>query len=79
MKATVYIDAERVNSANNLTLYIDDNKVCSFDGGCSRSVQVEPGYHTIRVLVYNDCSENAYFLKPLSVYCEPGGEYDLTI
>lgn len=79
MKATIYLDAEHIDSANILTVYIDNSKVCSFDGGCSRSVQVEPGHHTIRVLVYNDCSENAYWLNPLSVYCEPGREYDLTI
>lgn len=79
MKATVYIDAKRIDSANNLTLYIDDQRICSFDGGCSRIVQVDPGYHTIQMQVYNDCSEHAYFLNPLSVHCEPGGEYDLTI
>ena len=75
--ATAYFDGRHIHSANNLTVYIDDEKKGSYDGGSSYSVKVTPGDHVIRILVYNDASEEAYWLGPFPAHFEAGMEYDL--
>lgn len=76
--STAYFDGRHLHSANNLTVYIDDVKMCSFDGGSTCSVKVTPGDHVIRYLVYNDASEDTYWLGPFPAYFEAGVEYDIT-
>lgn len=76
--ATAHFDGRHLNSANNLTVYIDGDKVCSYDGGSTRSVQVTPGDHVIRVLVYNDAAEDTYWLGPFPSHFEEGTEYDIS-
>lgn len=75
--ATAHFDGGHLHSANHLTVYIDDVKTCSFEGGRTCSVKVTPGDHIIRFLVYNDSSEEAYWLGPFSRNFEAGVEYDL--
>ena len=75
--ATAYFDGRHIHSANNLTVYIDDEKKGSYDGGRSCSIKVTPGDHIIRILVYNDASEEAYWLGPFPAHFEAGMEYDL--
>lgn len=75
--AIAHFDGRHLHSANNLTIYIDDNEKGSFDGGSTRSVAVTPGNHIIRFLVYNDSSEEAYWLGPFSRDFEAGKEYDI--
>lgn len=76
--ATAHFDGRHLHSANNLTVYIDDVKTCSFDGGRTCSVKVTPGNHVIRILVYNDASEEAYWLGPFFADFKEGMEYDLS-
>jgi len=76
--ATAHFDGTGLSDANKLTVYIDDEKVCSYDGGSTRSVPVAPGDHVIRVMVYNDASESAYWLGPFSSFFEEGMEYDIS-
>ncbi len=76
--ATAHFDGRHLDSANNLTVYIDDVETCSYDGGSTRSVEVTPGDHVIRVLVYNDAAEDTYWLGPFSSHFEPGTEYDIS-
>lgn len=78
-KATIHFDARGVHHANNLTVYVDGDRKCSFDGGNTRSVKVNPGYHTIQVNVCNDSADDAYSLNPISDNFEPYKEYDITI
>lgn len=75
--ATAHFDGRHVHSANNLTVYIDDENKGSYDGGSSCSIKVTPGDHIIRILVYNDASEEAYWLGPFPAHFEAGMEYDL--
>lgn len=77
--STACFDGRHLHSANNLTVYIDDEKVISFDGGTrTRDIKVTPGSHVIKYLVYNDASEDAYWLGPFQAYFEAGKEYDIT-
>lgn len=76
--STAHFDGRHLHSANNLTVYIDGDKLCSFDGGRTRSVEVPAGNHEIRYLVYNDASEETYWLGPFSAHFEAGVEYDIT-
>lgn len=75
--AIAHFDGRHLDSANRLTIYIDDDEKGSFDGGRTRSVEVTPGNHIIRFLVYNDSSEEAYWLGPFSRDFEAGKEYDI--
>ena len=76
-KATLHFDGRHIHSANNLTVYMDGDKICSYDGGRTCSVDVKPGSHTIKVLVYNDSSESTQWLGPFDIYVEADTEYDL--
>lgn len=76
---TIHFSAKSRHRVNNFTVYVDGSEKCSFDGGSSRSLKVTPGHHTIRVLVYNDSSEEAYWLNDLSADCEAYKEYDIDI
>ena len=75
--ATAHFDGGHISSTNNLTIYIDGYEICSYDGGTTCSVEVTPGDHTIKILVYNDASEETYWLGPFNVSFEAGREYDL--
>lgn len=75
--ATAHFDGRHIHYANRLTVYIDDVKKCSYDGGSTCSVKVTPGNHIIKILVYNDASEEAYWLGPFPAFFEAGEEYDL--
>lgn len=75
--ATIHFHGQHLHSANELTIYVDNVKKRSYYGGRSCVVEVTPGEHTIQILVYNDASEEAYYLDPLSAYFEAGGEYDI--
>ena len=73
----IHFEGEHIHSANRLTIYIDDVQKGSYDGGRSRDVEVTPGDHVLRILVYNDASEETYWLGPFSIFIEAGKNYDL--
>lgn len=75
--ARIYFEGKHLHYANVLTIYIDDVEESSYEGGSSCSVEVTPGNHVITILVYNDASEEAYYLDPLSAHFEAGMEYDI--
>lgn len=76
--ATVHFEGRHLHSANTLTVYIDDVRKFSYQGGRTRSIEVAPGSHIIRISVYNDSSEAAYWLGPFPVDLEAGMEYDFS-
>lgn len=77
--ATIHFDGRGIHSANKLTVYIDGVKKGYYYGGSTYSVQVTPGYHEIRILVYNDAAEDSYYLGPFHATVEAGTEYDMTV
>lgn len=77
-KATICIDGRHIPDSNELSVYVDDIKACSFYGGSTtRDIDVASGRHIIKFLVYNDASEYSYWLGPFEVDLEEGTEYDL--
>ena len=76
-KPKVTFHAGSVSSANSITVYIDGSQMAKFDGGNDKTVVLTPGYHTIQASVYNDASESAYYLDPVSHYFEEYETYDI--
>ena len=66
-----------ISSANTLTVYVDGNQEARFDGGRDRTISLTPGNHTIQVAVYNDASESAYRLDPISHYFQDYENYEI--
>ena len=75
--ASVTFDTRGISSANNLTVYVDNQKNCSFWGGVVKTIKIPSGHHVIWVQVYNDASESAYSLDPMEQYFESGSEYNV--
>ena len=76
-KATAHFDGRHLSDSNTLTVYLDGNRLCSYEGGTTRSVEVTPGSYTVTVKVYNDAAETADVLGPFSATFEAGKEYDI--
>jgi len=76
-RAVVTIDATAAHYANTFTVYVDGVKECTVEGGRSKDISFSAGRHKIRVQVYNDAAERAYFLDPVEAYFEAGEEYTL--
>lgn len=75
--STAYFDGRHLDSINSLTVFIDDVKVCSFGGGSTCIANVAPGKHVLKYLVYNDATEQTYWLGPFDCNFEAGVEYDI--
>ena len=75
--ATAHFDGRHLHSVNLLIVYIDDVKVDSFYGGSTCVAQVKPGKHIMKYHVYNDATEENYWLGPFEGNFEAGVEYDI--
>ena len=78
-KAELVIDAESAHSANAITVYLDGGRLCEINGGTTKTIKIEPGYHQITSTVYNDASETAYSLGESSGDFKANESYTLKL